>query len=289
VRRRDVTGGGATVLSAAPPQLVRSRSRTDAASKFAGTGRARKFRQAMRVSFKAVALLAACALTVAPAGANNRHLEVPAEEEAEHAPAYEYANMSDDEAVTQLSRRRVPFERVLPAPAGVRVAVRLLGPLHGVAIHSTLPPEKRSTSAFEIMDARLALTLDDFCRLLAMHDVVELVHFTIYRPADARPKAGNTPQTRHPGGMAIDVGAVRKSRGQWLSVKEHWSPAIGATTCGEGARRVETEQGRELVSLVCEAADRRLFHYMLTPHFNAAHADHLHLEIKPAVKWFLVN
>jgi len=28
---------------------------------------------------------------------------------------------------------------------------------------------------------------------------------------------------------------------------------------------------------------------MLTPHFDPAHADHLHLEIKPQVKWFLVN
>jgi hypothetical protein len=27
----------------------------------------------------------------------------------------------------------------------------------------------------------------------------------------------------------------------------------------------------------------------LTPHFDQAHADHLHMEIKPGVKWFLIN
>jgi hypothetical protein len=28
---------------------------------------------------------------------------------------------------------------------------------------------------------------------------------------------------------------------------------------------------------------------MLSPHYDGAHADHWHLEIKPGVKWFLVN
>jgi hypothetical protein len=43
------------------------------------------------------------------------------------------------------------------------------------------------------------------------------------------------------------------------------------------------------MSILCEAADERLFHVMLTPHFNAAHRDHWHLEIKTDVKWFLVH
>ena len=43
------------------------------------------------------------------------------------------------------------------------------------------------------------------------------------------------------------------------------------------------------MSIVCEAADARIFTYMLSPHFDKAHSDHLHLEIKPQVKWFLVN
>jgi hypothetical protein len=40
---------------------------------------------------------------------------------------------------------------------------------------------------------------------------------------------------------------------------------------------------------VCEAKDLRLFHAILTPHFNRAHSDHLHLEIKPDTAWFLVH
>jgi hypothetical protein len=94
---------------------------------------------------------------------------------------------------------------------------------------------------------------------------------------------------RHPGGLAIDVGAMKKRDGEWLAVGPHWSAAIGAKTCGPGGRTLVNPRGRELMSIVCEASDQRIFTYMLSPHFNAAHADHLHLEVKPGVKWFLVN
>jgi hypothetical protein len=243
---------------------------------------------AVRASFN-IAISVLFALCAAIAHASNKHLEVPADAEATAAAAYRYANATDAQVLAELAARRIPHERINPPPAGVRLPLRLTGPLSGVNVHSTLPPEQRQKSPFEIMDARLALALDDLCRILAQHEIVELVHFTIYRPPGGESDGSGAAQTRHPGGMAIDVGALRKKTGQWLTVKKHWSPAIGAKTCGPGARKLEQEPGRELVSLVCEAADRRVFHYMLTPHFNAAHADHLHLEIKPGVKWFLVN
>jgi hypothetical protein len=72
-------------------------------------------------------------------------------------------------------------------------------------------------------------------------------------------------------------------------VGPHWPAAIGARTCGEGARQLLPRRARELRSILCEASDQRLFHYMLSPHFNRDHDDHLHLEIKPATKWFLAH
>ena len=64
---------------------------------------------------------------------------------------------------------------------------------------------------------------------------------------------------------------------------------LAGVDLGAGARHLHDAKGRELQSILCEAADERLFTYMLTPHFNKAHADHMHLEVKPGVKWFLVN
>jgi hypothetical protein len=228
-------------------------------------------------------------LSLADARASNKFLEIPPEKQAQDSPAYHYANMSDQQVLSELARRGIAFERATPPMPGVRLPIRLTAPLHGVTIHSSLPEDQWRSTPFDILDGRLALALYDFTRILAQHDVVELVHFTIYRPAPVVPIDPNVPQTRHPGGMAIDVGALRKKNGDWLAVGSHWSARIGAKTCGDGGRSLQDRHGRELLSIVCETADQRIFHYMLTPHFDPAHSDHLHLEIKPGVRWFLIN
>jgi hypothetical protein len=234
------------------------------------------------------ALLAKTAPVAKPRPRENPYLEVPDRAFAESTLAFRYANLSDDDALAELRRRGIPWTPATPPMPGVRTPIRLLGPLHGVNIHSTLAEAARATSVFEILDARLAIALDDFTSLLAKHDVVEIVHYTMYRPPSelsADPKN----QIRHPAGLAIDVGGFRKRDGRWLAVGLHWPSAIGQKTCGEGAREHWTREARELVSIVCEAKDHRLFHFMLTPDFDAAHADHLHLEIKPGARSFIVN
>lgn len=235
-------------------------------------------------------VLAALVLSLLPeqASAWNKYLEIPPPEEAEDSRAYRYANMTNDEALAELDARGIPYVQVDPVP-GVRLPIRLTGRLHGVWIHSVLPPEQRKTTPFEILDGRLALALDDFCALLEAHGFDEVVHFTMYRPPHDRPARAGEFLHRHPGGMAIDLGAVRKTTGQWSAVGPHWPSDFGAKTCGEGGRNLRGRKGRELLSVACEASDLRIFHYMLTPHFNEPHADHLHLEIKAGVKWFLVN
>lgn len=221
--------------------------------------------------------------------ASNKYLEIPPVEEATNSRAYYYANLSNEETLAELDRREIPYERVIPGVPGVRLPIRLTGRLSGVWIHSVLPAEQRKTTPFEILDGRLALALDDFCKILAAHGFVEVVHFTMYRPPHDGPPDENKHHHRHPGGMAIDLGAIKKESGHWIAVGPHWPSDIGAKTCGPGGRQLKGRRGRELLSVACEAADLRIFHYMLTPHFDEPHADHLHLEIKVGVKWFLVN
>ncbi|WP_437997471.1 extensin family protein [Sorangium sp. So ce185] len=441
------------------------------------------------------ALLASVAtLDPAPALAASPFLVTPEASVAEASPAYRYANMTDDEALAELDRRKILYLRVDHAP-GVRAPIRLTGRLNGVYYHSVLPPEQRVTSMFEILDARLALALDDFAAVLMRHDIDEVVHYTMYRPnvpmpgrergdhegehahgaveakaadgdarkestmpappvelgkkgaldgtskapeerprrmkekgaagagakekgaagagakdkgaaeagakdkgaaeagakdkgaagagakdkgaaeagakdkgaaepprnaassapdpqgrttavrsapATAAGKAGTRrsarrkpaasratasaskrrgdvalrsdagqkprgdvalrsdagqkprgawapPGTRHPAGLAIDVGALKKRDGTWISVARHFHGRIGDKTCGEGAPQPELPEARELRSIVCEAADLGIFTYVLTPNYNAPHADHYHMEIKPGVRWFLYH
>lgn len=398
-------------------------------------------------------------------------LVVPDAAEAESRPAYRYANMTNEEAFAELDRRQIPYTRVDVAP-GVRAPIRLAGRLHGVYIHSSVPLEERATTMFEILDARLALALDDFAAVLERHDIDEVVHYTMYRPnvaredqgprevaqagkAPSRPgpraavsTAGQTraraskaaapklpekavekapakaaapaqpppakvvgpatpaapgkapvakvpaaaggldksalgakkpgegaapakmkqkspaapgpkprevvtaeapaakaslpaapagkpaqitakpaakpapadkvvkvatapapvaalpapapprprprttwapPGTRHPAGLAIDVGLLHKRDGTWLSVESHFHGHIGAQTCGEGAPAPQDPRARELRELVCESQSGGIFTYVLTPNYNAAHVDHYHMELKPGVHWFLYH
>lgn len=339
--------------------------------------------------------LATLAATPSAASAFSPFLVVPDAAVAEASPAYRYANMTDAEALAEVDRRGILHTKLQGVP-GVRAPIRLTGRLHGVYVHSSLPPDQRVTSAFEILDARLSLALDDFCAVLEKHDIDELTHFTMYRPnvappghgpADdvarvrgARPRpeqrAGKAPTaalpplpslgkgtldrgkpqahapsaskqktgdakpapaaikkpalksamampaaapakavlpavkkvakrdvssgglhqttwappgTRHPAGLAIDVGLLRKRDGRWISIARDFHGKIGAKTCGDGAPMPENADARELRALVCEAADLGVFTYVLTPDYNAAHADHFHMEIKPGVKWFLYH
>jgi len=381
----------------------------------------------------------------APARAFSPFLVIPEPAVAEASPAYRYANMTNEEAMDELDRRKILYTKLESVP-GVRAPIRLTGRLHGVYIHSSLPPDQRVTSMFEILDARLALALDDFAAVLERHDIDEVVHYTMYRPnvpapheiddgeehahdahgarprrgaavkptapsaqgkgqkpsakapspkphaakapsakapsakapsakaqqppslepkggvpekgdhrisgvkqktpgapiekeagvvqaskkpagkaaaPKASPKAGSKaahgkapsaqrpakstmarrdpgasslhkttwapPGTRHPAGLAIDVGLLHKRDGRWLSVAHHYRGHIGDKTCGEGAHVTDSPEARELRSLVCEAQDLGIFTYVLTPNFNAAHADHYHMEIKPGVRWFLYH
>lgn len=408
------------------------------------------------------------ALVARPAVAASPYLYVPSKEFLEASPAHRYANMTNAEAYAELDRRGVPYRKVGKVK-GVRAPVRLTGKLHGVHIHSSLPEDKRATSIFEMLDARLALTLDDFSALLERHDIVEVVHYTMYRPnlpkpgskeeamakaaakrdgkgkgaskgkrkgspkgkgsstrkggrkgkppaskqgtaakkkqgkkgaatlgkgrkapkhkssaktqpkkkkkgepkkkgsapkgkapsakaASSKPKGsskgGSTkpsakkkarpsktkaakasssrgkkstktskarrggrkgarpgkgsrsgknkpdpakvrhwapPGTRHPAGLAIDVGGFRKRDGRWISVAHHFRGTIGARTCGPTAKQGKTPTSRELRSIVCEASDLGLFTYVLTPNYDAPHADHFHMEIRGDVHWVLFH
>lgn len=325
---------------------------------------ARAVRRGLKGALAVAATVAASGLVAPPsAGAKGSpFLVVPEPEVAEQSSAYRYANMSDDEAFAELDRRRVLFTR-LGAVSGVRAPIRLTGRLHGVWFHSSLPPEERVSSPFEILDARLALALDDFAAILERHDIDEVVHFTMYRPGGgavdgihdhdeaaaprARPMRGpakgatkgspargaqrpttrtvaskpptsrgpatagasrrprrvagppptslahrgnpGTPGTRHPAGLAIDVGGFHKRDGRWLSVARQFQGRIGDKTCGDGVTIADTSEARELRSIVCEAADLGVFTYVLTPNYDAAHGDHFHMEIKHGVRWFLYH
>ena len=208
---------------------------------------------------------------------------------AQASPHRRYGAMTQDECEAELTARKVPFVREAPT-VGVRAPVRMTGPLRGVLFRSDLPAGKRATSHWEIADCRLVLALDDFAEILARHGVTEVRHYSMYR-TPSRKLAEGQDGTRHPGGLAIDAGRFKLADGDEIDVYDDYHGRIGSRSCGPDARppKPSTAKARTLRSLLCEAAERKLFTVVLTPNHNRKHRNHFHLEVAPNVRWFLVR
>lgn len=207
--------------------------------------------------------------------------------DATAAPAYQYGQLSQPDCEAELKKRGISFVR--EEARGVLAPVRLTAPLQGVVFRTELGDKARATSPWEIGDCRLVLALDDFAGILKTHDIVEVRHYSMYRPpATSWPedKIG----TRHAGALALDAGRFIAKDGSVLDVDKHFHGAIGAKTCGDGAApRPATPEAVKLRAILCETAERRLFNVVLTPNYNRPHKNHFHLEITEGVKWFLVH
>jgi hypothetical protein len=201
---------------------------------------------------------------------------------ADDMPAVRYAAMSRDDCEAELTEREIPFVR--EEAKGVAAPVRLKGTLHGVLFRTNLKSEQREATAWEIADCRLVLALDDFAAILAVHDIVEVRHYSMYRKPPKR-WADDRIGSRHHGGLALDAARFIRRDGSELDVLDHFKGRIHSKTCGDKARKVKTPEAIELREIVCAAVDKGLFNVVLTPNFNRRHRNHLHLEVTPGVQW----
>lgn len=203
------------------------------------------------------------------------------------SPAIRYSKLDRTECEAELTKRSVPFKSEAEA-RGVLAPVRLTGPIHGVTFHSPLSPEKRAVQPWDILDCRLVLALDDFSQILAKYDVIDVIHFSVYRPPIL--KKNVTTARQHGGAMAMDAAIFVRKDGTKLQIDKDFHGRIGAQTCGAGAAPApSTPEATILRDIVCTAADQRLFNVVLTPDFNWAHRNHVHLEVTAGASYFLVR
>jgi hypothetical protein len=117
------------------------------------------------------------------------------------------------------------------------------------------------------------------------------MHYSMYRPP-SRPVARRARSRRAtPGALAIDAASFVKRDGQPLVVERDFHGRIGAATCGKGAAppRPATATAVELRRIVCDAVEAGLFNVALTPDFNWAHRNHLHLEVSAGARGSFVH
>jgi hypothetical protein len=181
-----------------------------------------------------------------------------------------------------LRESNIAFDQVSEPTPGVRWPIRLKGPVKGV----TFAPLEKGDRAHAVLDCRLALALVRWSRDLRQAHVRKLEYYSMYRQG-AR-IAGSGSVSGHAHAMAIDAAKFELDNGIVLDVLKDWQGRRrGEDPCP--VRRDESRGSRTLRSVLCEAVDRKLFQVVLTPHYNAAHANHLHLEVKPGVEWYYVK
>lgn len=198
--------------------------------------------------------------------------------------AHEIAALSDRQCVRLLRRAGVPFEPSPRVVLGVAQPIFVTGPIGGVSYRASGSRQIR-----EVMDCRLAVALVRWSRMLRALNVREVVLLSTYRPPTQAEAERQPVQTRHQGAMAIDAGAFVRDDGTVLSVLHDFHGRLGRPVCGPQARVPRNEGARVLRTIACDSARRGLFHVVLTPNFNVAHRDHLHLEVARGTSWQFVR
>lgn len=186
------------------------------------------------------------------------------------------AALGEGECLGLLWSRSVSFRRLSAAEArGVGIPIRLEGDIGGIRVES-----RGHSELHEIMDCRLAVALLRWAPELRAAGVSALLHYSTYRPG-ARVQSTRR-RSGHASALAIDLAVLVMRDGSEVEVLTAWeSRERGASPCEAG--HDESERSARLRRLVCGAAD--LFQVVLTPHFDAAHANHVHLELRPNVSW----
>jgi hypothetical protein len=202
-------------------------------------------------------------------------------------PAVRYGALSPADCETELGNRHIGYTK--ETARGVLDPVRLTGSLHGVEFRTDASDTKRADSPYEIADCREVLAMDDFAQILEKHDIVQVRHYSIYRPP---PKSWPDDKIggQHNGGLALDAGRFTKRDGSVLDVLKDFHGKIGDPTCGDNAGpHPATDNAKELRDILCTTVEAHLFNVVLTPDFNRPHRNHFHLEVMANVKWFLVH
>jgi hypothetical protein len=228
-------------------------------------------------------VLAAPKSAIATTSARGFDAPLPDPESLAHAPATTYANLLPSQCLALVNKRGLPHQRVSAGAQGITTPLRLTDQLHGVKF--VIPGRK---SRFGLLDCRLLLALNDFAALITQYGVSEVRIDSFYRPRAHLP--GRKKLSQHAFGLAMDLIEFKLTDGTTLNIDRDFQGTLGQPVCGQQAHLIEdTPNARSLRNLVCAIASSGIFHNTLTPNYNPAHHNHLHLDITPRTQYFGVH
>jgi hypothetical protein len=169
------------------------------------------------------------------------------------------------------------------AASGVATPMRVAGTIGRVRFIT--PPK---SVPYGVMDCRLVVLLEPFAKVLAEHGVIAAHIGSSYRPRAHI--AGKRKPSQHSYGLALDIMALTFDDGLTVELGRDWQGAVGEPVCGPEAKLEHpTPAAVRLRDVACAVARAGIFHRILTPNYNAAHASHFHFDIARDVKYFVVR
>ncbi len=155
--------------------------------------------------------------------------------------------------------------------ADVAIPVRV-EQIHGIKLTPSYASE--ADRPHTIMDCRLALALATGLRTLDGLDVSSVIYSSAFRPNATTRKTGRP--SGHAYGLAIDIVSFGSGSEGTLDIEGAWGDRSGDRVVCQ-----EEEHLPLLQTIACRLIESSAFHVFLTPHYDAAHRDHLHLEVRP--------
>ena len=174
---------------------------------------------------------------------------------------------ADDRCHAELDARGVTWSAA--HRSGIADAVELRGPLGGV---TWTPPGKDPL----VIDCSLAVSLAEAGRYFRAVGVTEARWSSAYSVRNVR---GTDRRSKHSFGLAIDVPRLAGPDLGVLSVALDFEPGLGDGVDCVG--QPLTQGGAVLKVLQCQLVRSGLFYLVLSPDYDDAHHDHLHLEARP--------
>lgn len=186
--------------------------------------------------------------------------------------------LSESDCFALLDKYEVGYQR-LEKTGEVQFPIQLTSPIRGISYKHTGNSDK-----FSVMDCRLAAALVGMVPVFEKYGVTTVNHMRAHSPGARIGGRGNV--SGHHYALALDIASVVTEGGETYEIVSDWKDRR------RGAEVCETQDGdsdkqRYLRNFICDTAKEDLFHWLLTPHYNKAHHDHLHIEIRDGVDYVL--
>ena len=148
--------------------------------------------------------------------------------------------------------------------------VRIYSPINGID-YRYISNEEPSPL---LVSCNLALALAKLGDLLQLKQAVEVAHIGTY---NCRVISGTDTLSEHAFARAIDLGGFELEDGTYMTIYEHWE---------DGVADPITFEGQWLKDLTDKRYEQMIFNIILTPNYNAAHDDHLHVDLTPDASFY---